>query len=81
MFRPRSGVARFGGAGVAIPDDLPLVGEEHVGRFVAIHIGNGEAVANLDFGVEGDGGELRLRRLGGEGERGSEEEQGESFHG
>ena len=81
VFAPRGGVARLGGAGVAIPDDLPLVGEEHVGRFVAIHIGDDEAVADLDFVVEGDGGELRLRRLGGEGEGTEDEKKCGCFHG
>ena len=57
---PRGRLAGLGCTGIAIPDELFLVGEQDVGRFVAVHIGDREAVADLDFVIERDGAELRL---------------------
>lgn len=63
-------------SGVLIPDDLVFIGEEDVRFAVALDICDGEAVADLDIGVDGLRSEL-WGELGLCGDRGEGEEDGE----
>ena len=50
-------------SGILIPNVLILVGEQNVRLLVPIHVGHGHAVADLDFIINCNGLEARLRRL------------------
>src|SRR5439155_14873891 len=47
-----------------VPDELLFVREQKVGFAVAVHVGNGHAVADFYFGIYIHGAESGLRRLG-----------------
>ena len=51
-------------ARVFIPNDLVLVGQQHVGLLIAVHVRHRHAVANLDVGVNLDRPERQPGRLG-----------------
>ena len=66
---------RFFRAGVAVPAELFFIREKDVRLFVAIDIGDRNAVANLHRFIDFDLAEFRLRRGGAS--DGSEKEEGQ----
>jgi hypothetical protein len=64
VFLPSRWIIRLGCAWVAVPSELFFVGEENVRGFITIDIGDGDAVTDLHFVVDGNRLEFRLGKIG-----------------